>query len=347
MLESNLLRSLGTKLAIGVALFASLSVAACGNTSTAGTSGTTTPSSLTACTATVQDITQAANGNASGPAGVTLTGSLKIDGSSALQPLFAQAAKEFVTTGVTPQVSAGGSGTGLSDVDKGNVDIGMSDLFQADKGISDLTDHQVAVVAFTLVVSNDLKGKVGNLTTDQIKKIYTGAYTNWSQLGGPNELITVVNRPTTSGTRGTFETYVLGGKIESGGTTLTQDNTGAVFQAVNSGQGAIGYVSTGFVTTSDAANAPVPICIDGYKASANDINAGTYHFWNVEHAYTKGSAAGNAKAFLQYVESSAFQTHDLATLNFYQTSSISPSAVTAHLAAGGESSAPAPESFYQ
>jgi phosphate transport system substrate-binding protein len=340
------LHSLTSKVLLGVAAASTLLLAACGSSSTTTSTGGSTPttSPLLSCTATVQDITESGGSQSTATKVSGVSGKLDIDGSSALAPLFTQLGKEFdAANGTATSVTANGSGTGLKDVNSGAVQIGMSDLFQADKKISGLTDHQVAVVAFTLVVNSDLTGKVGNLTSSQIQQIYSGQVTNWSQIGGPSENITVINRPTSSGTRGTFDKYVLKGTKESAGTTLTQDTTGAVFQAVNSTPGAIGYVSTGFVTGSAAQGAPSPICIDGFKANATDIDAGNYQFWNIEHAYTKGPASGNAKAFLQYAESSAVQNADLAALNFYQISKIPQSATSTHL----ESGAPAPESFYQ
>jgi len=345
------IRTVAGKVALGGVIGSVLLLAACTPPSTStGTTGTSTGtatanSSLTSCTASVQDlINTTGNPNQTPPATkYNVSGSITADGSSALQPLVKAAAAVFDTgNGTHSSINAGGSGKGLTDVQNGAVQIGMSDLFQSDKNISGLTDHQIAVVGFTLVVSNDLKGKVDNLTTQQIQDIYSGKVTNWSQIGGPNELITVVNRPANSGTRGTFEKYILKSTNEVPGNTLTQDNTGAVFQAVTSTPGSIGYVATGFVTTSDAANAPSPICIDGYKADAQDINSGKYQFWNVEHAYTKGPATGAAKALLQYVESNAVQTTLVPKLNYFTITSIDPAALKSHVPAN----APAPESFY-
>ena len=341
------IRSVAGKVALGGVVGSVLLLAACTPppSSSTSTQGTGTNASLTSCTATVQDlINTTGNPNQTPPATkYNVSGSITADGSSALQPLVKAANAVFDTTnGTHNSINAGGSGKGLTDVNNGAVQIGMSDLFQSDKNISGLTDHQVAVVAFTLVVSNDLKGKVSNLTTQQVQDIYSGKITNWSQIGGPNKLITVVNRPTNSGTRGTFEKYVLKSTNEVPGSTLTQDNTGAVFQAVTSTPGSIGYVSTGFVTTADAANAPSPICIDGYKADAQDINSGKYQFWNVEHAYTKGPAAGTAKALLQYVESKGIQTTLVPKLNYFTITSIDPAALKTHIPAD----APAAESFY-
>jgi phosphate transport system substrate-binding protein len=272
-----------------------------------------------------------------------VSGKLAIDGSTALAPLFQQAAKEFGTanSGVQIAITPNGSGTGLKDVAAGAVNIGMSDVFASAKlpaaAAATLTDHQVGAVVFTLVTNNDLKGKITNLTTLQIQEIYTGQISNWSEIGGPSEAVTVVNRPASSGTRATFDKYVLRGTKETGGQTLTQDTSGAVLQAIKGQPGAIGYVSLSFVAANSSDVSPV--CIDNYKATATDINAGTYNFWGIEHAYTKGPATGNAKAFLQYIVSDQVQKNDLLALAYQPVSSISASAIQAHT----DSGAPAPE----
>ena len=312
-------------------------------TVTTGTGGT-----LTACSVSAADLTPASAGHGAAPHVGGLTGQkITADGSSALQPFIKQAAAEFDTAnGTQSTINAGGSGQGLKDVQAGAVQIGMSDVFASEKAptpgaYDDLVDHQMAAVVFTLIVNNDLKGHVSNLTTDQIKQIYTGQVSNWSQLGGPNEAITVVNRPTTSGTRATFKKYVLGGATENGGTTLTQDNTGAVAAAVQQTPGAIGYVSIGFAATGQYSSAVTPICIDGAKAVASDVNSGKYKFWGIEHAYTKGAATGAAKALLQYVESSQAQDSDLLALSYLKLSTVSSDAIQAHTPSG----APAPENL--
>jgi phosphate transport system substrate-binding protein len=192
---------------------------------------------------------------------------------------------------------------------------------------------------FTLVTNNDLATKVDNLTKAQIQDIYTGVDTTWSQVGGPSEPITVINRPKTSGTRSTFDKYVLDGKPETSGQTLTQDNTGAVAAAVKATPGSIGYVSIGFAVSNGAD--VHPICIDGAKAVAADVNSGAYNFWGIEHMYTKGPATGLAKTLIQYVLSQPVQSMDVLALSYLQLSTVSASAITAHTPTGE----PAPETL--
>lgn len=339
------IRSHGAKVALGAIVAASLAVAACGTPTTPANGGNTNPS-LTACSVTAEQLVTGTGGTGVATKVAGVSGKLSIDGSSALQPLVQAAAAEFdQANGSQTSVAAGGSGKGLSDVNSGAVQIGMSDVFAVQKEstpgqYSALVDHQVAVVAFTLVVSNDLKGKVDNLTSDEIKKIYTGQVTNWSQLGGPNELISVINRPAASGTRSTFKQWVLDGANETSGNTLSEDSTGAVAAAIKATPGSIGYVAIGFVTGPNKGDIS-PICINGAKATADDISAGKYQFWGVEHMYTKGPASPYAKALMQYILSDQVQKNDLLRLSYIPIGEVSASAIQKHTPSG----APAPENL--
>ena len=84
-----------------------------------------------------------------------LSGSLVLSGSTALQPLASAAAEQFMNTNskVSIQVNGGGSGTGLSQVSQGAVQIGNSDVFAEEKNISGLVDNKVAVVGMTAAVN--------------------------------------------------------------------------------------------------------------------------------------------------------------------------------------------------
>ncbi|MBA3824262.1 MAG: substrate-binding domain-containing protein [Ktedonobacterales bacterium] len=319
----------------------SLTVAACGSSSTAGGT-TTTPATVApaTCTVTTSDLSLGAGGTSAATA-ASISGSktLKIDGSTALAPLFQSAQAAFdKANGTTTTITPNGSGTGLKDVASGAVDIGMSDVFASEKAVTGLTDNQVGVVIFSLVVSSDLQGKVTNLTSQQIKDIYAGNTTNWSQVGGPSEPITVIVRTAGSGTRATFDRYVIGDpatKNDQPVTALSADKTGDVVTAVTGHPGSIAYVGTSFVLNEAQKSALNPICIDGNKPTQTDVNAGKYQFWSFEHAYTKTggpaeTAGSAAQAFLTYVKGTDFQSMDLPRLGFLTVTSIPAAVATTH-----------------
>lgn len=254
-----------------------------------------------------------------------VSGSISAAGSTALQPLVAAVAKDYQAkcSSASITVNLGGSGVGLADAENGTAQIGNSDIFSK-AGQQDLVDHQVAVVVFTLVINPQVTG-ITNLTTAQIKAIFSGQTTNWNQVGGPNLTITLVNRPTTSGTRATFQQYVLGGPVTfSGPANLISDSTSTVATEVGQTKGAIGYV------TSAAAKklSLTTLSIDGNAPTSDLVKSGTYKFWNIEHMYTKGPATGLAQALIDYMVS-AQAKQEAATLGFIAITDMQPAVVQA------------------
>ncbi|MED1467099.1 phosphate ABC transporter substrate-binding protein [Bacillus salipaludis] len=234
----------------------------------------------------------------------TNTGSIVSSGSTALQPLASAAAEEFMNKNpkVSIQVNGGGSGTGLSQVAQGAVQIGNSDLFAEEKGMdaSQLVDHKVAVVGITAAVNP--KVGIKDIKKADLIKVFTGKITNWKELGGPDQKITLVNRPDSSGTRAVFNKLALDGATPAEG--ITEDASNTVKKIINETPGAIGYLAFSYLTD----NTVTPLSIDGVAPTEENVKTGKFPVWAYEHAYTKGEATGSVKAFLDYMMSDEVQT---------------------------------------
>lgn len=239
----------------------------------------------------------------------TLSGSFTGSGSSALLPLAQDAADKFMAihTGVSISLSGGGSGTGLKAVSDGTVDIGNSDVEAATKldasKASALVDHKVCVITMAPIVNNDVAATVKSLTKQQLADIFTAKITNWKDVGGPDEAIVLVTRPTTSGTRAVFKQYALGGVEEASNKSLETDDSGTLLQSVASNKGAIGYVALSYLVNNTTVSA---VAIDGVQPTLENTYKGTYPVWTYEHMYTKGEATGAVKAFIDYITSDEY-----------------------------------------
>lgn len=247
---------------------------------------------------------------ACGSSAVSVSGSVTGSGSSALFPLAQDAATEYkkLNKNVSITMNAGGSGTGLKQVFDGSVDIGNSDVDASEKLDADqakqLVDHKVCVITMAPVVNKDVtKGGVKNLTSDQIKDIFTGKTKNWKSVGGPDEDIVLVTRPQSSGTRALFKEYALGGEEEASNSALETDDSGTLLQSVSSTKGAIGYVALSYLVSNKDVDT---LSIDGVEPTLENTYSGKWNVWGYEHMYTKGEAKGAVKAFIDYISSDQY-----------------------------------------
>ncbi|MCD5028303.1 phosphate ABC transporter substrate-binding protein PstS [Enterococcus asini] len=239
-------------------------------------------------------------------------------GSSALQPLVETVAEEYQTKnpGKFINVQGGGSGTGLSQVQSGAVEIGNSDLFAEEKsGIraDELLDHKVAVVGITPIVNK--KVGVTNLTMDQLKGIFLGEITNWKDVGGVDQKIVVLNRAAGSGTRGTFEKWVLDG--ETAIPAQEQDSSGMVRQIVSDTPGAISYVAFSYVTDD-----VMTLNLEGVAPTDENVTTNQWPIWAYEHMYTKKNPDALTKEFLSYILSDEVQEKIVGELGYIPVSAM-------------------------
>lgn len=239
-----------------------------------------------------------------------LEGTITAAGSSALKPLVDEASQKFIekNPNVSITVDAGGSGEGLKQVSEGTVTIGNSDVSAEEKLDADqakeLVDHQVCVVTMAPIVNKDVtEAGVKDLSTDQLIGVFTGQITNWKDVGGPDEDIVLVTRPSSSGTRATFEKYALNGNAEAENKSMETDDSGVLLKNVSDTKGAIGYVALSYLVDNKDVDA---VSIDGVAPTLENTYNGTYKVWTMEHMYTKGKGSKADKAFIKYIMSDDF-----------------------------------------
>lgn len=311
------MRKLAAILSAGVM---AASLAACGSSSSSSTSASSAEqvqetnaaeSTSQAQAADNTENTGAAETSAeTAEADTSISGTVTGSGSSALFPLAQDAADSFKEKypNVSVTMNAGGSGTGLKQVYDGSVDIGNSDVDASEKLEADqakeLVDHKVCVITMAPVVNKDVtEGGVTDLTSDQIQGIFTGEITNWKDVGGKDEDIVLVTRPTTSGTRALFQEYALDGKEEASNAALETDDSGTLLQSVADTEGSIGYVALSYLVNNDTVDT---VSIDGVEPTLENTYSGDWNVWGYEHMYTKGEAEGAVKAYIDYVTSDEY-----------------------------------------
>lgn len=238
---------------------------------------------------------------------------ITVVGSSAMQLLAEQAGNDYRLSHPDSNivVQGGGSGTGLSQVQAGAVEIGTSDVFaETQKGIDakKLQNHLVAVVGIVPIVNKS--AGVKNLTRQQLSDIFTGKITNWKQVGGKNQNITVINRSKGSGTRGTFEGLILNGKkpIQA----QEQDSNGTVRKIVSSTPGTISYISFPYANDENIQK----LSIDKIKPTNKNVETNRWHLWSYEHMYTKGKPNKNVQKFIDYMLGSKVQNDLVPKLGY-------------------------------
>lgn len=187
------------------------------------------------------------------------TDSISISGSTTVLPIADACAVAFMNkySGTTITVSGGGSGRGYAEVIDGVVDIGMASRPPKQKEIDDakakgvaLWPHPIALDAVCVVVHPSVNDSL-KLTLQEVGKIFAGIYARWSEvkLGLPDQPIFVVVREPGSGTRGTFEEYVM----EPWGYSVTdaanvRPSNPAVRTTIEDTPYSIGYVGHGFLS---------------------------------------------------------------------------------------------------
>ncbi|MBP1994179.1 phosphate ABC transporter substrate-binding protein [Paenibacillus eucommiae] len=254
----------------------------------------------------------------------TLKGKITINGSTALLPLTLQATKEFkkLHPGVSIAASGKGSVTGPQAVKKGIADIGACDWdasvdVPGFKKFDGQVANKVAVIPFAAVVNKNVK--VDNLTTAQIKGIFTGKITNWKEVGGADADIVVINRSFGSGTRVNFQMKAMDGveTVKKESNYKEVGSSGDMKTNVSSTPNAIGYIDLVYVSSDLKA-----VKINNVEPTTDNVINGSYKVWSYGYYMTKGQPTGATKAFIEYVQSKQFQDSSLKKMKFIPISAM-------------------------
>lgn len=228
-----------------------------------------------------------------------LSGTVNTDGSTSMADVMAAFQESFgdIQPGVTVNYSGTGSGSGITNVLAGTVDIGLSSRALTDEEKAEgAVENIVALDGVAIVVHPE--NTVTDLTIEQIAQIYTGEITNWSEVGGNDAEIVVIGREAGSGTRDGFESITGTEDLCQYRQELT--STGDVITNVAQNPDAIGYASLASVDDDVKA-----LTVDGVEANADTVKDGSYQvqrpFVLVTKADTELSEV--AQAFFDYVTS--------------------------------------------
>ena len=235
------------------------------------------------------------------------SGRVRVSGSTTLLALIQEASIEFMDANPRARVDVqgGGSSTGITQLKSGIVQIANSSReLKGDEAGRGLVDHKIAFDIIAIIVNPSLK--IRNLTSAQVKAIFTGKVRNWKAVGGPDKEIVVVVRDQASGTREVFDQKALGSTKEhpvaSEPTAIESPSNGYVQEIVATTSNTIGYLSYGFVNKTVRA-----VSVNGVLPGVSAATDGRYPMARWLHMFTKGQASGAVEGFIDFVLSPEFQ----------------------------------------
>ena len=228
-----------------------------------------------------------------------LSGTLDIAGGTAHIPVMTGAAQDIMTfnPNIRITVAGGGSGVGIKQVGEGLAGIGNTGRPLKPNEIEQygLKAFPFAIDGVALAVHPD--NPVKSLSTEQVRKIYSGQVTDWKDLGGNAGTINVYGREDGSGTRETF-TDKLFGKGELSPSVNVVNSNGAMKTAIAQDKRAIGYVGIGHLDNTIAG-----VAVDGHVPSQENAASGEYPVVRNLYMNTKGEPTGLTAAFIDYIYS--------------------------------------------
>jgi len=235
--------------------------------------------------------------------------SLTVKGSDTLLHLSTEWAEAFMDANpdIDVAVTGGGSGTGIAALLNGTTDVAnasrkikQKELDNAKASGKQIKEIKVARDGISVVVHPS--NPVNELTMDQLKKIFAGAYTKWSQVGGPDTEIIVLSRDHSSGTYAFFKKRVLG-KLEYATTARFVPSNSAIVNQASMDHGAIGYVGLGYYENARGRIKGIAVVDGGGQAvlpSVKSVSNGSYPISRTLQVYVVGDPSGAVKKYIDF-----------------------------------------------
>lgn len=240
---------------------------------------------------------------ACGPTAQATDQQLTLTGSTSVGPFAEQLAERYEEhhPGSKVNIQSLGSSAGIQAAAEGTVEIGMSSRHLEPNEAEQLQVYEIARDALAIIVHPS--NPVSDLTTEQVRRIFTGQIANWREVGGHDASIDIVTREAGSGTYGAFEELVMDKELPAQ-SALRQGSNGAVRQIISGDPDAIGYISLGIVNETVKT-----VAVDSVQASTEAVMSGQYKlvrpFLFVQRKNATLSPLG--QDFLSYVLSSEGQ----------------------------------------
>ena len=217
------------------------------------------------------------------------------------------------------------SGTGVEKVMNGQLDIGDSsgnveDELPDRSSYENFIDHVVGVDGQPLVVSSEIaEAGVSKITGQQLKDLYKGRISNWSELGGPDKEIPVLGRVKGSGTRTSFVSNVFGNPEEETTVANRFGQNQRLAQAIAQADNAISYLALAFLGTEGVS--PIALEWEGttyeYEDDQNGLDSKSYPLSRDLHMYTWKDTSMKEGAFINMILSQFGQDTFVAPNNYF------------------------------
>ncbi len=239
-----------------------------------------------------------------------------VKGSDTMLILNQRWAEEYsrVKPSVSVAVTGGGSSIGIDAFIHGFTDICASSRRMRKSEVDSARSrgfvaHEIPVAIDGLAIVVNASNPIQSLTVEQVRRIFIGEITNWSQVGGPNQPIIAFSRDSNSGTFAFFQQNVLRDR-EWGKGVRFLPSTSEVAREVARTPNGIGYGGVAyFKNRPDLKILPIAARrgAPAIPPDEQNVRAKRYPIWRYLYFYTNGKPRGEVAEFINWVLSPAGQ----------------------------------------